>query len=282
MKMNEPMSPSPFNFLYDIPRVDFCAEGLHYLPCVRYGRENPRQYMDCIFQDGLERYPVLIWIHGGGWRDEYNLPTYRPEPTLLELAKKGWFIACIEYRLAQHGHFPVPLQDCQKAVAWLRVHADVYHLDPGCFAVWGESAGAHLACMTGTNYNHTEHADVQAVVAWFCPSDLVSEFRFARMKGEMDFVSEFLGADEEKWDAAACEASPITYASQPMPPVLLMHGDADELVSYDQSVRYCKALQDAGNKAILVTVPGQGHGFFKGQEYYDKVVSFLEEIRASR
>ncbi len=91
--------PSVFDFLYDIDRVDFCAEGMHYLPCVRYGRENPRQYMDCIYKDGLEHYPVLVWVHGGGWSDEYNLPTYRPEPTLLELAKKGWFIACIEYRL---------------------------------------------------------------------------------------------------------------------------------------------------------------------------------------
>lgn len=274
-------TPSPFDFLYDIPRVDFCAEGLHYLPCVRYGRENPRQYMDCIYKDGLDHYPVLIWVHGGGWTDEYNLPTYRPEPTLLELAKKGWFIACIEYRLAQHAAFPVPMHDCQKAVAWLRQHKDQYRLESDHFAIWGESAGAHLACMVGANYNKMPDAQVQSVVAWFCPSDLVAEFEQTQApdNDKENFVSSFLNADGSSWLEKAREASPLTYASSPMPRMLLMHGNVDELVSYDQSVRYCAALQAAGNEAELVTVPDQGHGFFKGQEYYDRIVQFLEELR---
>ena len=187
--------PSPFDFLYDIPRVDFCAEGLHYLPCVRYARENPRQYMDCIFKDGLNQYPVLIWVHGGGWGDEYNTPCYRPEPALLELADRGWFIACIEYRLAQHGAFPVPMLDCQKAVAWLRENADRFRLDPGLFAMWGESAGAHLACMVGANYNHMENADVQAIVSWYCPSDLASEIDSHPDPAEESFYTDFLGGE---------------------------------------------------------------------------------------
>ncbi len=270
---------SQFDFLYDIERVDFCAEGLHYLPCVRYGRDNPRQYMDCIYQDGLDHYPVLIWVHGGGWSDEYNLPTYRPEPTLLELAKKGWFIACIEYRLAWHSPFPTCMEDCQKAVAWLREHKDKYRLESDHFAIWGESAGAHLSCLVGANYNNMENAQVQSVVAWFCPSDMNAELEKMTEFGVDQSLDKMFGPDPKLWEEKPKVASPLTYASSPMPRVLLMHGDVDTLVSHDQSVRYLAALKEAGNDAELVTVPGQGHGFFKGQQYYDKIVSFLEELR---
>ncbi len=166
-------------------------------------------------------------------------------------------------------------------MAWLREHKDQYRLETDHFAIWGESAGAHLACMVGANYNHMENAQVQSVVAWFCPSDLDAELKEAQAKGEGGFVTDLLGPDPERWPEIAREASPITYASCPMPRILLMHGDVDELVSYDQSVRYCAALQAAGNQAELVTVHGQGHGFFKGGEYYDKIIDFLEELRCS-
>ena len=94
-------------------------------------------------------------------------------------------------------------------------------------------------------------------------------------------MADFLGSDPARWEEKAREASPLTYASLPMPRVLLMHGDADELVDYEQSVRYCEALKEAGNQAELITVPGQGHGFFKGQEFYDQIVDFLETFSRS-
>lgn len=268
---------SPYDFLYDLERVDFCGEGLHYIPRVQYGREHPRQYLECIFKDGTEKRPVLVWIHGGGWQDDNLTTTYRPERTLAELAKRGWFIACIEYRLAQHGSFPVPMHDCQEAVKFLRANCARFGIDPDRIALWGESAGAHLACMVGANFNNEPGADVQAVVSWFCPSDLEEQYRFLGQSGEDDFVSKLLGENGMAEPERAAWASPVTYADKKMPPVLLMHGDADELVNYEQSARYYERLKAAGNDALLVTVPGQGHGFFRGQQYYDAVMEFLEK-----
>ena len=67
-----------YEFLCQIPRVDFYQKNLHYLPAVYYGQEHPRQYMECFYKDGCENMPVIIWIHGGAWDDEFLTASYRP------------------------------------------------------------------------------------------------------------------------------------------------------------------------------------------------------------
>lgn len=266
---------SQYDFLYDLERVDFCAEGLHYVPRIQYGREHPRQYLELIYEDGHEEYPVLVWIHGGGWQDDNLTTTYRPERVLARLAKQGWMIACIEYRLARHGAFPVPVHDCQEAVKFLRENHSRFHISPDQIAVWGESAGAHLACMVGANFNNEPGTDVCAVVSWFCPSDLTDMYQKSAGTDDEAMLRTLLGTENTEEQARL--ASPAEYAEKKMPPILLMHGNVDELVDYDQSVRYYERLKAAGNDVEFITVPGQGHGFFKGQQYYDRIVQFLEE-----
>lgn len=261
-----------YDFLYDLPRVDFNGRGLHILPRVQYGRVHPRQFMECIYKDGLKKRPALLWVHGGGWQDENLTPSYRPEETLAWLAERGFFVACIEYRLAQHAKFPACVEDCQRAVKYLREHAERLGIDGDRIGVWGESAGAHIAAMTALNFNEDPGAAVQSAVLWFCPSDLVLQ------EGEDGaIVSGLLGCDPRQYPERARAASPVSYAANPKPPMLLLHGDADELVSYEQSVRFVWQLQAHGGRAKLVTVPGQGHGFFRGQQYYDCVTDFLLE-----
>ena len=265
-----------YSFLDDLERVDFCGEGLHYIPRIQYGREHPRQYMQCIFKDGITKAPVLVWIHGGSWSDENLMPDYRPEAILAELAEAGWFIACIEYRLSSHACFPAQLLDCQTAIEYIRAHKKELSIDPDRIAVWGESAGGHLACMVGSNPNRRKEAQVQAVVAWYAPSDLQESIEHLEKAGEEDFVFLLLGETEDRMEAAR-KASPIVYAEQSMPPILLMHGNKDELVSYEQSVKYYEKLKRAGNDVRLITVENQGHGFFKGKQYYDIIQDFLKE-----
>ena len=60
-----------------------------------------------------------------------------------------------------------------------------------------------------------------------------------------------------------------------------MHGDADRLVSLENSRQMYEALKAAGNDVRLITIPGQGHGFFDGEEYYEKIFRFLEEVLKS-
>lgn len=260
--------------MYDLPRVDFNARGLHYLPHVQYGRKHPRQFMECIYKEGTKKKPALLWIHGGGWQDENLTPAYRPEEALADLAERGFFIACIEYRLAQHAKFPACVEDCQSAVKYLRSREKQFGIDGERIGVWGESAGAHIAAMAALNFNHTPEAEIESAVLWFCPSDL--EMQAAGEEGER-IVSDLLGCDARKNPDKVRGASPVSYAPGRKLPVLLMHGDEDSLVAYEQSVKFSGLLRAAGSCAELVTVPGQGHGFFRGQKYYDRVTEFFEE-----
>jgi len=59
----------------------------------------------------------------------------------------------------------------------------------------------------------------------------------------------------------AKQLSPMTYVRKGVPPVLAIHGDADPIVPYAQSVTLIKALRASGDAAELITVPGGQHGF---------------------
>ena len=288
-----------YEFLCQIQRVDFYRKNLHYLPAVYYGQEHPRQYMECFYKDGCENMPVIIWIHGGAWDDEFLTASYRPEITLAELAEKGYFIACLEYRLARYAALPACLEDCQMAIEYLRKTADIYHIDPQKIGLWGESAGAHIACMVGSNYNNKKMMPVQVIVSFYCPSDLTEMLKeqnnipgflvnilpdFSSLeKPELILRRETAGSLTEKQRQSLKVMSPVSYADKKiLPPFLLFHGDQDTVVSYRQSCEYKRKLEKAGNKVELVMVPEQGHGFFQGQLYYDKVIEFFEKNIAVR
>lgn len=268
-----------YDFLCHIPRVDFYEKNLHYLPSVYYGREHPRQYMECFYKDGCENMPVIIWIHGGAWDDEFLTSSYRPESVLAELAEKGYFIACLEYRLARHKVLPACLEDCQMAIEYLRENAGKYHIDPQRIGLWGESAGAHIACMTGSNYNDKKVMPVQGIVSFYCPSDLVKMLE--DQNGDLGFLVNVLPdcpLTEKEQKHILEKMSPAHYADKKsIPPILLFHGDQDEVVACRQSCEYKAKLENAGNDAELIIVPGQGHGFFHGQMYYEKVIDFFEK-----
>ncbi|MDY4693381.1 MAG: alpha/beta hydrolase [Blautia sp.] len=268
-----------YDFLHHIQRVDFYEKNLHYLPLVYYGQEHPRQYMECFYKDGCENMPVIIWIHGGAWDDEFLTSSYRPESVLAELAEKGYFIACLEYRLARHKPLPACLEDCQMAIEYLRENAGKYHIDPRKIGLWGESAGAHIACMAGSNYNNKNIMPVQGIVSFYCPSDLVEMLE--EQNGDPGFLVNVLPdcpLTEKEQKQILEKMSPVHYADKKsIPPILLLHGDQDEVVACRQSCEYKTKLENAGNDAELIIVPGQGHGFFHGKMYYEKVIEFFQK-----
>jgi len=95
--------------------------------------------------------PVLLYVHGGGWvigdRRHHSLPL------LWKMARCGWLVASINYRLAGEAPFPHMLHDCKRAIAWLRNHAPEYGGDATFIAAAGESAGGHLSLLLGLTGN---------------------------------------------------------------------------------------------------------------------------------
>ncbi len=219
--------------------------------------------------------PVIVHVHGGGWRRGS-----RREPLPLlgqgfydQLAAAGFAVAAIDYRLSGEARFPAPLEDVRTAMDWVREHAAGYGLDPGRVYLWGDSSGGHLAllaALTGTK--------VAGVVAWFpvtdlagLPSDL-TDAGGVPDPGPESREAQLLGAPAAAVPGLAAQASPVTHAGPGAPPILLMHGTADDMVPAAQSIRLAEALAAAGAAVELELVPGARH-FWNGAADVAGIVS---------
>lgn len=279
----------PMAKVIDPPRADWDKEGLQYWEDVAYGSQSPRQVMDLWAPRGGKNLPCVIWIHGGGWSAEDLTKRYRPEMEMVQLSKLGFVCVSIEYRLAQHAPFPAQIQDCKCAVRFLRAHAGQYGIDPDHIGVWGESAGGHLASLLAVSGGVAEFegdggwneysSAVQAAVPWYAPNDLVRESFIGQDPTEMPETGEVLkrlfGGTIQQAKDQFWAASPMKYAGANQPPMLLMHGDMDRLVPTWQTLEFYKALRERGNPVEMILVPGQGHGFFDGEQYYAAINDFF-------
>jgi acetyl esterase/lipase len=210
-----------------------------------------------------------------------------PSPA-LRFTANGYAVAQVGYSLSQEAKFPAQIHDCKAAVRWLRANAAKYNLDPNKFVAWGGSAGGHLVALLGTsggvaelegNDNDLrESSRVQAVVDWFGLTDFlhIGDAKSDLQHNAPDSPESKLigGALLENKDKAA-KASPITYVSKDAPPFLIMHGDHDRTVPFNQSELLYTALKEAGVDATLVPMKGAGHGF-GGPEAIAPVRGFLE------
>jgi acetyl esterase/lipase len=205
--------------------------------------------------------PAVVFVHGGGWM--------RGDPSqaagnALHLARRGIATIAISYRLAPAHRFPAPLDDVRRGLRWVRAHADAFGIDAGRLALLGLSAGAHLVTLAHLAATIPELAPdlpadlrdvpetVRAVVAHYGPYDL------GRRRSEM--VDGLLGPRVED-PAWARLASPIAHAAHAAAPVLLIHGTADQLVSWRESERMHAALLDAGKTSELLLLEGAPHAF---------------------
>ena len=239
-----------------------------------------RLTLDAYVPDGAGPFPAVIVVHGGGFtrgdKQTYVRPLFEP------LTRGGFAWFTINYRLAPAYRFPAAVEDVESAVEYVKAHAKQYKADPNRIALVGESAGGHLVSFAGTRKK--KNSRVAAVVSFYGPHDLESR---ARSQGTLsDSVKAFLGLSElnnKTWETLR-SASPITHVSKDMPPYLLIHGTKDDLVPYDQSVRMCEKMKQAGARCEIFTVEGGAHGVGSWertpefQAYKERMVAWLHEI----
>ena len=232
--------------------------------------------------------PTVVHVHGGGW---LRGSRRHPLPALGDgfypgLAASGIAVAAIDYRLSGEARYPAAVDDVRTAVAWVRAELPSYGASPGPVALWGDSAGGHLALLAaltspglagpgpgapGAGTTGAATSGVDGVVAWFPVTDL------AGLRGPDDDdpdtrEARFLGAPPSRVPGLARDASPLAHVHAGAPPVLLLHGDSDTMVPADQSIRFAGALRDAGGTVSLVLVPGASH-FWDGADDVPGIVA---------
>lgn len=233
-------------------------------------------------------HPVVVWVHGGGWRggDEDLSRSHAAR----QLVPRGYALASVEYRLSGEAVFPAQIQDCRAAIRWLRARAPVLGLDPARFAAWGSSAGGHLVSLLGAagevaafddprQGNPTESARVQAVVDWYGPADLTHAAGPPGAGGPVALLLGCSDCPERAW-----LASPVAHVDPADPPFLIQHGSADPVVPAFQSELLHGTLLAAGVPSTYDRFEGAGHGgpAFGTPENVARVQAFLDGVLRMR
>lgn len=275
---------------------DYLADGkVLFLPDLIYSATNGRfPKLDLYLpQEGKRPFPVIIWLHGGGWR----FGDKRLAPDLSRyFAQSGFAMVSIDYTLSGEATFPAPIYDVKAAIRWVRHHAEQYGFDTAHIGLWGSSAGAHLGSLvalagaTALEAPQAEYGEqsveVQAVVDGYGPTDFLQmdAHRKPLPPEEEDPESVRLPPDKRTADADSFEslfigapigdrpdlvqmANPVTYVKAGAPPFLIMHGLSDTAVPAHQSELLYEALVAHNNTATLYLVKNLGHGFLNRDNF---------------
>jgi acetyl esterase/lipase len=221
--------------------------------------------------------PVLIAIHGGGWR-RFDKNGYG-DRIASAFVPQGYVVVAPNYELSAPGRpsWPVNLEDVQSVVGWVRNNAGELGIDPNRVAAIGESAGANLAALLGTDPapigSSNASTQVDAVIGFSTPTDLSVLPAESHLAGLA--VKQFLGGTPEQIPSSYAAASPIDHVSLGDSPMLLVHGIQDPLIPVSQSKMMAAALTAAGIRNELILVPG-GHNLDFPGHYGNLLPRLLE------
>jgi acetyl esterase/lipase len=264
--------------------------------------------------DGRVR-PGILWIHGGalimgnrGWLNPVQAEKY---------LNAGYTLISIDYRLAPQVKLRQIIEDLEDAYRWIRADGPkLFQIDPNRIAVVGHSAGGYLALMAG----FVLRPRPKAVVSFYGYGDIRGEwysrpdpfysrepavskeeayqavgtcvisddqgesrerfYLYTRQQGL--WPKEVAGHDPDREPGTFGPFCPLRNVTRDYPPTLLLHGDNDTDVPYEQSVLMDEELERHGIQHELISLSGRGHGFDGAMwdpeiaATFDRMLKFLE------
>lgn len=273
--------------------------------------------------NGEEIRPAIIWIHGGGLI--LGSRNWLPSEQLEKYVKAGYNVVAIDYRLAPETKLPEIIEDIEDVYAWVRVKGpNLFKIDPDRIAVVGHSGGGYLTLMAGFRLKPRPRALVSfygygdLTGPWYArPDSFYNQMPPISRDQAVEFVgdslvssplpipgwtrgrfnfyiycrqhglwpSEVSGHDPEKERAWFSEYEPLRNLTKVYPPTLLLHGEKDTDVPFEQSVLMAEALKRQGVEYEFIANPDWGHMFDRGsgwedpavQEAFGRVLIFLEK-----
>ena len=201
--------------------------------------------------------PAVVQLYGGGWR---NGEPRDNDAVTQALAAGGIAVFAIDYRHAPQWTWPAQLEDVLAAMRWVVDHAGEYGADPTRIALLGRSAGAQLAMRASQD---SAAPPIRSVVTIYGPVDLADGYRSPPSPDPIDIrllEREFLGGTPDERPREYADASPITRAGLPHPPVLIITGNRDHVVLPRFGPMLHSKLLESGT-SVFLNLPWADHGF---------------------
>lgn len=247
---------------------------------VIYGRKHGMALTLDVFQPEKPNGAGLVFLVNGGWLSSKDTPlmvTIRPDD-YAEYVKRGYTVFAVVTSSQPKFTIAEEIQDVQRAVRFIRANAGKYGVDANRLGVLGASSGGHLTLSLATQGGpgnpdspdpvERESSAVQAAACFFPPTDFLN-YGSAGISGvgqgplaplQVAFGPQAL--TEEGRMKLGREISPIYHVTSKLPPTLIIHGDADDVVPLQQSEAFVeRARTENARNVELIIRPGKGHGW---------------------
>ena len=224
-----------------------------------------------------EMLPAVVCIHGGGWVSGDKSDVF---PIAEAFSARGFAAFCPQYRLAPLYPFPAAVEDCRAFLRHLRANARNLNILPGQVGAFGNSAGGHIAAMLAMSHKPDERANSVVDVSGL--TDLTDP-KNNHPQISWDFIGQFIGEPYKQTSPKWIEASPIYQIIPETAPILIIHGEEDDVVWPIQSERLYARLREEGIASELIILPKEGHGFsLKGfEEIMKQSMNFFERTMSA-
>jgi acetyl esterase/lipase len=235
--------------------------------------------------------PTVIWTGGSAWMAD-NGKNLAGE-LAVRLNPAGYAVAGVSIRSSSQVQFPGQLHDIKAAIRWLRANAAKYGLDADHIGIIGDSSGGWTSSMAAVTGDVQElegsvgvtgvSSRVQAAVAFYPPTNFLTMDAWALEKcspnagigggpgggsfchdGESSPESRLVGCAIQSRPDKVRAASPLQYVSAADPPMMILHGQSDQLVPHNQGEALYMALNKACRDAIFISIPKARHGNWNG------------------
>jgi acetyl esterase/lipase len=265
-------------------------EGIYRYMGVEYAHNGYLSLLADIYvpeHDEADAAPLIIWVHGGGWKDGNR----KAWPGILRQLARGYAVMSVEYTLTGAGpdkaSFPTQIKDIKAAIKWARANGDEYGFDASRIVIAGISAGGHLSALAGCTNGMKEFeyeelyagfsSDVHGVVDLLGPSDLYEYISETTIDEVVLALRQLTDCEDSMLKDKLIYASPVTYIDGTEPPFLIMHGDKDTLVNMKQSEILHKRLVEKGVDSTLYIIKGLPHAYFEEPKAFQLMDKFFDK-----
>jgi acetyl esterase/lipase len=228
--------------------------------------------------------PVIIIIHGGGWRSGNRTQHY---PLAQRLADLGYVCFTPEYRLSTEALYPAAVNDLKAALRWIRSNAKTYNIDDKKIAVLGFSAGGQLAALLGVTTGNPKFEGSQCNLKSSSAVNAIVD-----LDGTLSFVHPESGeGDDTKKTSAATywfgyskkenpnlweEASPLTYVGRNAPPTLFINSGVDRMHAGRND--FLTVLNENKIYSEVKTFSDAPHSFPLFDPWFEPTVKYIDEF----